>query len=213
MVEVGAGVAPVEAGLAVALVFEAQVGAGVFVDVVAKEQVVFGENMAGESVGGQHSEHVLSLSDHRPVVPGVAVLAVSAVVDFEPVVRVAGIAEMRGAEPETDVFERFGSIKSGVKIPPPAPVVGDPVVEQHLEVVVGFDLGEERPALREIEPQLGLVAGGEAALVLADRHLEVHAAFCTLGIELGHEELLVHEVVPDEVVGQPGEISPGIDFY
>lgn len=168
MVEVGAGVAPVEACLAVALVFEAQVGAGVFVDVVAKEQIVFGEDVAGESVGSQHSEHVLSLGDDRPAVPGVAVPAVSVVVDFEPVVGVAGVAEVRGAQSETDVLERFGSIKASVKIPLPAPVVSDSVVQQHLEVVVGLELGEERPALREIEPQLGLVAGRESSLVLAD---------------------------------------------
>ena len=168
MVEVGAGIAPVEAGLAVALVFEAQVGAGVFVDVVAEEQIVFGEDMAGESVGSQHSEHVLSLGDDCPVVPGVAVPAVSVVVDFEPVVGVAGVAEVRGAEPETDVFQRFGSIKTSVKIPLLAPAVSDSVVEQHLQVVVGLDLGEERPALREIEPQLGFVAGRESSLVLAD---------------------------------------------
>jgi hypothetical protein len=218
-VEVSAGIAPVEPGLAVSVVFGPEEGSGVIIDLVAEKQVVLNQDVAGEPIGADQPERQLVVSHHCPVVPGQVVLVVGLVVDPQSVVRVAHLVQMGSAETQTDVVQSLGGVEACVQVPLLSPVLGDAVVQLQLDVVVGLDFGVQGPALREVEPEFSLVAdrpGGlgvcALGLLLADGSLDVHGALLALGVDLRDEQLVVDEVVGEEGVGLAGEISPWVNF-
>lgn len=210
MVEVAGGISPVEPALAESVVLETQEGIGVIVNLVSDEQIVLDEHVAGDAIGSQKSEGELVLSGNSPVVPGKVVLSVGIVINLDTVIRVADTAQMGSSDSDADVLQSLGSIDTGVEVPLAAPLLSHSVVQKHLQVIAGLDLGEQGAALGEVEPELGLVASGQAALILTDGCLEVDGALGALGIDLCHEELVVDEIVIDEGKGQAGEVGPGI---
>lgn len=210
MVEVATGISPVESTLAESVVLQTQEGIGVIVKLVSDEQVVFDKHVAGDAIGTQQSEGELVLSGNSPVVPGKVVLSIGIVVNLDTVIRVADTIHMGSSDSNANILQRLGSINTGIDVPLAAPLLSHSVIQQHLQVIAGLDLSEQGTALREVEPELGLITSGKSALILADGCLEIDGTLCALGVSLGDEELVVDEVVIDEGVGQTGEVGPGI---
>ena len=81
------------------------------------------------------------------------------------------------------------------------------------QVVVGLDLSEEGASgLGKGEPEFDLVRQAVPSLVRFDVHLDVESALQALGVDLHGGQLIVHEVVSDQGVVGPWEVSPGINL-
>lgn len=206
-VKVALPVLPVEAAGAVAVVLEPQEGGGLVVDPVAEEEVVLDQDVVGEPVGPQDAEGEFVVVDDGAVVPGV-VLAVP----LEPVVGVALTVEVGRSHPHAHVLQALVAVDASIDIPVLVPDARNSVVVVELNVVAGLDLGVERLALGQLEPELDLVGDGGVTLVVIDGGLHVDGAAGALGVDLGSDKLLVAEVVGDDREGLPGEVSPGLNL-
>lgn len=62
------------------------------------------------------------------------------------------------------------------------------------------------------EPEFDLVSKSWGSFVSIDGGLDIDCTFVTLGVDFESEEFIVYEVISEEGVRLPREVSPGFDF-